>query len=183
MGTAQWGHRPNDETFEWVPNRNLYVFNNLFYNPAPARTQGHHLAVNGPVEPPPEARNLPRPSTTDDNLIIRGNLIWNGGAEIELLGSTNGSHPGCTPESPTCNPTRLRAENSVNAFEPQLENPEVGDFQPILGSNLSRAQAYPIPDFAWDRFTPDVPPGRSDNRVPCNRAGAARTGAGRPGAY
>ena len=167
---------------EWIPNRNVYVYNNIFYNPAGVSTAVSHFAVNGPLTLPADSRNIPNPSHTDDGLTMRGNIVWNG-TGLALLGTTNGTTPGCEDANPTCNAAQLAADNSINAFEPQLTNPAAGDYTPVAGGNVATAVGVAIPDFTWDTFTPTVAAGSLSNAVTENRGGAARTGADHPGAY
>ena len=134
-GTAALG---DDQAGEWIPNRNVYIFNNLFYNPAGSTTRYVQFVVNGPVKPPKQARNLPSPSRTDENLVIRNNFIWNkipGGGE--LVGDNNGSgNLGCRKDNPACNEAQLAKDNFINQFEPQLRDPARGDFRLAAGGNL-----------------------------------------------
>jgi len=154
---------------EWIPNRNVFIMNNLFYNPAGSTTRYAQFVVNGPLVPPEQTQNIPTPSRTDDNLIVRGNVIWN--ASIEeggLLGDNNGSgNIGCRDDNPTCNTAQLLDENSINVFEPQLRDPANCDFHPRTESNLLAVHAYPIPDFGWGDapVAPSVPPGNPGNQV------------------
>ena len=180
-GTASAGNA--DETGgEWIPNKNVFVYNNIFYNPSGVSTAMYHFAVNGPVTLPADARNITNPSQTDDNLVIRGNIVWNGSIS-DLFGTTNGTEPGCAAGNVTCNPTQLAADNAINSFEPQLTNPAGNDYTPLAGGNVTPATAYAIPDFTWDTFTPSVTSGALINSVTENRAGNARSGADHPGAY
>ena len=109
------------------------------------------FVVNGPTAPPAQARHIPNPSRTDDNLVIRGNVIWNTPLEDGgLVGDNNGSgNIGCQAGNPTCNPAQLQAQNAINLFQPQLRDPAHGDFHPAAGSNLFSFAVSPIPDFRW----------------------------------
>jgi hypothetical protein len=165
-GTAALGE---ENSGEWIPNRNIFIMNNLFYNPGGAATRYVQFVVNGPLDPPGQTRNLPTPSRTDENLIIRGNVIWNQPIEAGgLLGDNNGSgNLGCRDDNPTCNSAQLLAENTLNAFEPQLRDPANGDFHPKADSNLLTVHAAPIPDFSWADapVKPTVPSGNPGNQV------------------
>jgi len=177
-----WGSATVGDGGEWIPDKSVYIYNNIFYNPSGVSTSISHFAVNGPVSLPADARNIPNPARTDENLVIRGNIVWNGSG-LQLLDTTNGSTPGCEDTNPTCNRAQIAADNSINAFEPQLTNPAGGDYTPVAGGNVATASAYAIPDFTWDSFSPSVPAGSLSNAVTQNRAGAARSGADHPGAY
>ena len=183
-GTAALGEENGGE---WIPNRNIFIMNNLFYNPAGAATRYVQFVVNGPLIPPGQTRNIPTPSCKDENLIIRGNAIWNQPIEAgDLVGDNNGSgNIGCRDDNPTCNTTRLLTENTVNAFEPQLRDPANGDFHPITGSNLLTVHAVPIPDFSWADapVIPPVPPGDPGNQIIHDYDGRPRAADGMVGAF
>ena len=165
-GTAAVG---DENGGEWIPNRNVTILNNLFYNPGGTGTRYVQFTVNGVVTPPKQAHNLPKPSRSDENLVIRGNVIWNkiqgGGA---LVADNNGSgNLGCREDNPTCNEVQLQRENTINSFEPQLRDPAHGDFHLASSSNLLGIPAVSLPDFSWaDAPTkPAVPAGNLGNQV------------------
>lgn len=166
---------------EPVPNRNIYVYNNLLYNPPGFRSEWQHFAIYGPRTPGTDT-GIPNPSRTDDNLQIRGNLIWNGPADLPL--GIEDDSEGCRPANPTCNEAQLTADNHINQTQPALIDPGGGDFRPAPGS-LAGIVTYPLPDFpAWDALTPAAPPGDLTNHVTHDRAGQARPATGgAPGAY
>jgi hypothetical protein len=171
---------------EWIPNRNIYVYNNIFYNPD-SGTRYVHFVVNGPITPPGQVRNIPSPSHTDSNLVIKGNIIWNSLQEnAGIIGDNNGSgNVGCQANHPTCNDSLLLAQNHINEFRPELVNPGGGDFRPLAAGNVFAARVFPVPDFQWtDAPTaPPVPAGTLSNDTPFDRDGKDRTAAGPPGAY
>jgi len=91
---------------------------------------------------------------------------------------------GCASANPTCNPTQLLADNTINSVEPQLVDPANGNFLPLPGGNLYDVPAFDIPAFpAWDTLTPDVLAGDLTNPVPVDRENLTRTLSGPPGAY
>jgi len=183
-GTATLG---DDNSGEWIPNRNIFIMNNLFYNPAGAATRYVQFVVNGPLVPPGQTRKIPTPSCTDENLIIRGNAIWNQPIEAgDLVGDNNGSgNIGCRDDNPTCNAAQLMVENSINALEPQLRDPANGDFSPTSDSNLLTAHAVSIPDFSWADapITPPVPSGNLGNQITRDYDGRPRAADGMVGAF
>jgi hypothetical protein len=185
INQGAWG--PTQPATEYVggviPNRNVFFYNNLFYNPAPYRTMYGHLAIWGPRSKPANHANIPEFLTTDQNLQIKGNVFWNGPADMPL-GIEHESW-GCQPSNPTCNPTQLKADNTFNAFEPQLVNPNAGDFKIISGSNLVNAKAQTIPDFSWgdSPSPPGVPIGDVRNSIDYDRSLISRASANLPGAY
>lgn len=166
---------------EPIPNRNIFVYNNILDNPAGFRSEWQHFAIYGPRTPGADS-GIPNPARTDDNLQIRGNLIWNGPADLPL--GVEESDQGCQPGNPTCNAAQLRAENTINRTQPSLRDPAQGDFRPAPGS-LNGVVTFALPAFpAWDAFTPPSPAGNLTNLVAADRAGLQRPpGGGTPGAY
>jgi hypothetical protein len=167
---------------EPIPDRNVYIYNNIFYNPADYQSQWQHLAIYGP-RPTSPGSNIPNPAQTDTNLHIRGNVIWNGPANHPL--GIEGSDQGCQPTNPTCNQTQLLAENHINTFEPELTDPANGDFQVPENSNLLTATTFAAADFTWTNLPalPVVPPGDPDNSVPVDFRGRVRLHTSPPGAF
>ena len=164
-----------------VPNRNVLVFNNIFYNPSSAPSQWQHFQIFGALSNP-AGTNVPADARGDDGLIIRGNIIWNGPSN-QPLGIEDGS--ACATSHPTCNPVLLVAQNSINLLEPQLIDAAAGNFQPMVGGNVYGFLAYSIPDFGWGELptTPLIPAGGVSNAVANNYAGESRSTANRVGAY
>jgi hypothetical protein len=173
---------PGEEGGQWIPDKNVFIYNNIFYNPSGYSTANAQFAVDGPAVLPADAENIPDPSRTDTNLVIKGNIVWNG-TGLTLFDTTNGSTPGCADSNPTCNAHDVNADNEMGTIEPELVDPDGGDFQPASGSNVLTATAYEVPAFTWDSFTPDVDEGTLENTVDENFEGEARTGADHPGAY
>ena len=176
-----WGtDAPGDE--QTIGNRNVSILNNLIYNPAPYSSLYQQLAIYGPQTPGPGS-NIPAPSRTDDQLIIRGNLFWNGGPSMPI--GIEDSDQGCRPGNPTCNETQLRADNWFNQIEPDLRSPAAGDLRPAEGSavfSLPAAALLPFP--GGDRPAPPLAPaGLLSNEVARDYTGAARGGSNPPGAY
>ncbi|MFM7734938.1 MAG: right-handed parallel beta-helix repeat-containing protein [Alphaproteobacteria bacterium] len=164
-----------------IPNRHVYVYSNLFYNPPGFQSQWQHFTIDGP-QSPPAGSNVASPARTDDDLRIRGNLVWNGPSDHPLgLGESTG----CRDSNPTCNATQLLADNSINQVQPQLVDPENGVFRPAPGSNLFGIATWAIPAFpGGDRPSPpSSPAGELAVVVGFDRDGVARSGAGIPGAF
>jgi uncharacterized protein (TIGR03437 family) len=179
-----WGpNLPGYENYgQVIPNRNVFIYNNLFYNPAPSKTYYGHFVVYGPTQRPASFQNLPDILTTDDNLQIRGNLIWNGPTNHPL--GIEDAVWGCQPSNPTCNPGQLRADNSINTVEPQFTDAAGNDFRLKSTADLNNAKTYVIPDFGWDlAVRPAVPQGTLGNAVNRDRSNLPRTSISFPGAY
>jgi len=182
IGQGGWGPNYQTDNVPAIPNRNVYVYNNLIYNPAPSQTLYTHFGIYGPIDLPAGFRNISSPVAADNNLVMAGNLIWNGPVDHPLgIDETTG----CQPSNPTCNAAQLTANNTINQIEPQLLDPEGGDYRPAPGSNVYSAATYAIPDFTWSDAPglPIVPVGTLANAVPYDRAGNARPAPGPPGAY
>ena len=166
-----------------IPNRNVYIYNNVFYNPAPYQTYYGHFVIYSAAVRPDSFQNLPDSLPTEQNLQIRGNLIWNGPADHPL--GIEGPNWGCQPSNPTCNPDQLRADNTINTVEPQFYDPDGRDFRLKSVPGLTDVRNYPVPDFNWDDAPtrPAVPPGNLSNIVDHDRSNFLRTTANAPGAY
>ncbi|MCI0338856.1 MAG: right-handed parallel beta-helix repeat-containing protein, partial [Acidobacteria bacterium] len=177
-----WGPSQLEDAFSSyvIPNRNVFIYNNVFYNPAPYRTADLHMVVYGAAIKPATFQNLPDYLPTDENLQIRGNVIWNGpsntllGIEYDVMG--------CKPSNPTCNADQLRADNTINVVEPQFRDPANEDFHLLPDSNLAKAVSLAIPDFGW-ADAPSVPLGNLSNSVGRDRDNSTRAQINPPGAY
>ncbi len=181
-----WG--PNEPLKEYlggvIPNRNVYIYNNLFYNPAPYRTYYGHIVIWPGRTKPEVVKNLPDTYLqTDQNLQIRGNVIWNGPSDFPL--GIENPYWACQPTNPTCNAEQLRADNTFNKVEPQFINPANGDFRLQPGSSLTQIVSHKIPDFTWDDAptTPLAPVGNLSNQVVGDRVNSPRAQINLPGAY
>ena len=171
-----WGNAGSEE--QYIPNRNIFVFNNLVYNPA-GYVSPYLFQVARPSTPP-NGTNLSGAQSADTNLVIKGNLIWNGATDIGL-----DDNSGCRSTNPTCNETQLRSQNTINAVQPQLVNISSGDVRPVEGGSVLRAGiATAIPSFAGGDMPtrPQAPAGTLQNGVATDRAGATRSTL-YPGAY
>jgi hypothetical protein len=175
-----WGPNIETDNLPSIPSKNVYVYNNLFYNAAPAQTLYTQFSVDRWIDLPAGFQNLPKKPASDTNLVLAGNVIWNGPAGFDL-GINSGT--GCAPTNPACNPAQLVRDNAINAFEPQLFGAATGDYHPKAGGNLFAAHARPIPAFTWASFRPAVPAGNLSNAVTVDFEGAPRVAGGPPGAY
>ena len=176
-----WG-TSNIETEEPIPNRNIYIYNNIVYNPSGYRSGYQHFAIYGPRSPS-SGTNIPSPVCTDTNLQIKGNIIWNGPVGFPI--GIEEPDQGCQPSNPTCNLTKILSENYINTLEPQLSDPEIGDFTPVTGSNVLSAATYSIPNFLGGDLpsSPSAPEGNFENTVSDDKNGNIRSTTGPPGAY
>lgn len=173
-----WGYH---NEFNFIPNRNVFIYNNIFYNPSGYQSQWQHMTVQGPIQPP-AASNLPGLVYADQNLQIKGNLFWNGSADHPL---GIGGNEGCAETNPTCNETQLRADNAFNQIEPELAAPENRDFHPVTTGNLISFATKLIPAFDGGDAPspPEVPTGDLSNGVWGDFGGNGRMHLSTVGAY
>ena len=167
-GTARVSDGTNDVR---IPNRNVFIYNNVLYNPVGSSSE-HTFLISGPYTgAPQEGSNVDVPTRADVNLQLRGNIIWNPSGDLGI-----GPGTGCASTNPTCDETRFSVENLVNLLEPQLVYAIANDVHPIAGSNLSRFLPVSIPNFGWgDAPTrPAVPVGNLSNAVSYDRDGVFR---------
>jgi hypothetical protein len=179
---------PNGTEIDCIPNRNVYVYNNVFYNPLNDSTIGNHIEVRAPYDASDlssiflQTCNLPDPVLSDDNLRIRGNLIWNGSAAKEI--GIN-EETGCQDMNQNCNKTQLQKDNIINSFEPALIQPDGGNFHPVKNGNLFNAKTFSIPDFSGDDIPkrPQPPAGNLVNTINRDYDNLPRTSYNPPGAF
>jgi hypothetical protein len=157
-----------------IPNKNIFIYNNIFANTGDSVTASSQFTIAGPLTAAAFNAACPRPAQADDNVKIRGNIMWNGGAHKEL-GITASS--GCGTTNPSCNQTQLYRDNLINSAEPKFVNAAAGNFHPKPGSIIyTIAKTFPIPDFAWTGLPPkpQEPPGNTSNSIPTDRDSLAR---------
>lgn len=174
-----WGLTTEEQQF--IPNRNVFFYNNIIYNPTGFQSP-QHFEIRGSLTPP-TGSNAPNPSIADQNVQVRGNMIWNGPADLPL--GIEDPAAGCQDANPTCNATQLRADNAINTVQPQLINPAACDFRPAQAGSVFSATTFDIPAFGWSDapITPPVPQGTLSNAVARDYTGAIRSASGPPGAY
>jgi len=142
-----WGNNaPADgSNFVRIPNRNVYVYNNVVYNPAGYQSAYQQFFVAGAFNGAEQAgSNVPTPTRADDNLQIEGNVIWNGDANMPL--GVEDDTAGCQADNSTCNTDQLKRDNAINAFDPTTET----------------WTSMAIEDFTWDV---PVPKGDLSNAI------------------
>lgn len=181
LAAGGWG-TVNVDASEPIPNRHVYIYNNILYNPAGYQSAWSHLAVYAPRTPSSDS-NIPSPAETDTDLRFRGNIFCNGPADLDL--GIGGDGQGGQASNPTCNPAQFRADNTVNSLDPQLLNPAAGDFRPMTNGNVLSVATYAIPAFAGgDRAAPPTEPeGNLTNTIDRDYNGNARTSSSPPGAF
>ena len=155
---------------EPIPNRNVFIYNNVIVNPEGASSQWQQFAVAAD-RIPGVGSNIVSPSRADTNLQIKGNIIWNGPSDHPL-----GIDSGALAD-------RVMLENSINSIHPLLVDPEHGDYR--FASGFAPPSPFDIPDFTWSDapVTPMVPEGLLSNNVAYDFAGAPRSTVSLVGAF
>jgi hypothetical protein len=123
---------------ESIPNRNVFIYNNVVLNPEGVVSRWQQFAVAGP-RTPSAGSNIPSPARADDNLQIRGNVIWNGPVE-QALGIES-----------TALAADVRSHNAINTLRPVLVDPTRGDFR--------FAPSFTPPRYAVPAFIETLPGG------------------------
>ena len=121
---------------EPIPNRNVFIYDNVVYNPDGYVSQWQQFAVAMP-RTPSVGSNIPSPAQADTNLQIRGNWIWNGPAD----------HP-LGIEQPAL-AVAVLAGNAINTVRPVLADPARGDYSLAPGV---------VPPVASAGLPPVLPP-------------------------
>ncbi len=153
LAMGGWGTTVVDDGNNYVriPNKNVYIYNNIIWG-TPSADQ--HFWIPAPYSGASQAGSgLPDVIFADDNLQIRGNIIWNQG--IDYLGIEYGE--GCGDDNPMCNLAQLTTENTINQFMPDLVAPMEGMFHRVVDGNVCDAPTYAIPPYVTD----DLPSGIS----------------------
>jgi hypothetical protein len=155
---------------EPIPDRNVYIYNNVIYNPDGNESQWQHFEIGAPRTPGSRS-NIPSPSRTDVNLRIAGNLIWNGPA----------SHPLGIADATLAD--QVSRDNTINSVRPVFVDALNGDYR--LASGFAPPASVAIPSFSWSDAptVPAVPAGRTSTAVGYDFDGAARAVFSRIGAY
>lgn len=158
----------------WIPNKNVFVYNNLFVNPA--GTSAPYLIQVAAPRTAPAGSGLTGTIYADENLQFKGNVIVDASDDLGL-----GDDTGCAPSRPTCNPAQIRRDNQINTTQVRFVNAAQGDFRLVDGAGLT---AVAIPSFlGGDKPSNNVPTGELVNSISTDRSGAARTSGNAPGAY
>lgn len=181
IADGAWGTAAVDdgENFVRIPNNQVYILNNVVFNPEGAGSQWQHFQIAGVFEGGASGAGAPSSNRADNDLRIAGNVIWNGPADHPL---GLGEDSGCQPGHATCSETFLRANNQINTRQPSFANLDTGDVRPA--GLLLQERSVAVPDFSWDDrpARPQPPAGDRSNRVELDRNGRPRGAADPPGA-
>ncbi len=74
----QHGWGTTGEELEIIPNRDLFVFDNVIDNPSGFQSASQQFQIHSCLAGDTRATNVPSPSCADTNLVVKGNVIWNG---------------------------------------------------------------------------------------------------------
>jgi hypothetical protein len=185
LDSGAWGTvhiYQSDDDAAWIPNKHLYFFNNMWFNPVGSQTLYGGLSVWGERKALSHAK-CPNPATADDDLEIKGNFGYNGDLSKPIgLSDTSG----CQDTNPTCNKALIYAENAGSVTDPNLVDPEHGNFHPASGSLLFGIQTQVIANFGWSDIPgiPKEPQGDLSNQITTDFDGVPRsTASDAPGAF
>lgn len=181
LAAGAWGTSAVDDgdNFVRIPNRHVFILNNVVFNPEGEASQWQHFQVAGAIDGAPTGDGAPDSNRADTDLRIAGNVIWNGPAD-QALGL--GGDAGCQPGHATCSESFVRANNIINRWQPAFADLGANDVRP--SGSLTQERGVAIPDFSWDDrpSRPQVPEGERSNRIAFDRNGRARSAADPPGA-
>lgn len=164
-----WGQATPSEETQYIPNKHVYLYNNLFVNPS-GYAVPTILQVAGPTTPP-SGVNLTGTQRADTDLQIKGNIFVSAGADLGVGDSDN-----CADSNPTCNAAQLARDNAINTISAQLVAPAQGDFRAIA-STIAGRSPMSIPSFPGGADLPARPLvtlGGLTNSVSADRSGTAR---------
>ncbi len=118
---------------QYIPNRRTAFLNNVIVNPPGAGTRWQHFQLDDPVDPP-AGSGVPAPSRADEDLVIAGNVISNGGTGMPtgLAGDRE---------------RQVLRDNRVNEFVPQFADAGNGDFRPR--GELATLTGAAMPEWTW----------------------------------
>jgi hypothetical protein len=159
LASGGWGTTVVDDGNNYVriPNKHVYIYNNIIWG-SPSAYQ--HFWIPAPYSGDSQVGSgLPDVVFADEDLQIRGNIIWNEG--VDYIGIEDGE--GCADDNPTCNMTQLQADNTINQFMPDLVAPMEGVFHAVVNGNVCDVPTYDIPPFVIDDLPRGVSAWRAHN--------------------
>ena len=142
LAAGGWGTSvPGRE--EPIPNENVFIVNNVVLNPDGYASRWQHFTVAAP-RTPSSGSNIPSPARADTNLVVRGNVIWNGAA----------GHPLGIDSGPLA--ADIVAHNAINTVRPALVDPPRGDYR--LAPGFVLPAPVPLPTLPGGSAPPTTPP-------------------------
>ena len=173
-GTAVIGGDGNQD----IPDRSVKIVNNVIYNPTGYESAWQNFAIYDP-RTTSSTSNIPSPSRTDTDLVIQGNIIWNGDSSKPLGISAQA----CVTSNPTCNEVQVTRNNTINSgVAPFLRNVTALDFRPIANGAIVNSSSFPIANFTNSGRPNSVPSpnGILDNTIGRDYSSAIRLSSGSP---
>ncbi len=160
-----------------IPNKNVYIYNNIILNPTGYKSEWQHFQISEPAQNPTPS-HVPNPTLADDNLQIRGNIIWNGDVSMPLGIEDSLA---CQNSNTACNAAQLISENTINSTQPQVADPSSGNYHPV-GDWMGSVTSLAIPDFpAWGLN--NMPAGTISNLIAADFDSINRSAGNPPGAF
>lgn len=173
-----WGPSLTRLTPEPIGNRNVSILNNVIVNPSSV-VSPQHFAIYGPRQSSAGA-NIPSPQRSDENLVIKGNVIVNGDSNTPM--GIEDESQGCSESNATCSLQQLVRDNSINNQRIAFQAPNDGDLRPREEDESAlKLSAVELLDFmGGDRESvPLAPQGELGNEISRDYAGVSRTGLAR----
>lgn len=106
-----WGTDRVGDTAAHIPDSQVTIRNNTIVNPVGVQSAWQHFEVSAPRSNTATGVVGPTPARTDDGLLITGNVIRNGGADMAL--GVSGDEV-CAPANPTCTVAQILRDNDIN---------------------------------------------------------------------
>ncbi len=174
MGGWGWD---GSETVE-IPNKGVYIANNIIDNPSPYKTQWQHITVQVMAATRPGTNVPGEYANADVDLNVKGNIFWNGDSTMSIGIESDSTQ--CATTNPTCNLPQLLADNAFNTINPQVA---ALTGRPGNGAALSSFTKLWSPIPAWTSWEGPLgePAGSSDNAVLKDADGEMRAGRDVPG--
>lgn len=144
LRNGAWGS-PNPNEHIPIPARHSWFYNNRARNQQP--TKYGHFVIHGTPERAGyfTLNEKTKRLRVDADLRIKGNVIWDGGAEhplgMESQAWTPAGYHGAQPNNKSANETLIRKQNTF-------------DLDPLSATKLPRA--WRVPEFAWDDAPAEV---------------------------
>lgn len=181
IAAGGWGTTVVDDgdNFVRIPNRHVFLMNNVVFNPEGAGSQWQHFQIGGEYAGGPSGPGAPSSTRGDDDLRIAGNVIWNGPVGHPL---GTGDQSGCPADHATCGEPYILANNALNTQQPTFADLSAGNVRPT--GALAGARSVTIPDFSYGDLPsrPLVPAGATSNAILLDRYGKTRGATDPPGA-
>ncbi len=147
-----WGNdadASSGENYVRIPNKHVYIYNNVFYNPPGYQSSYQHMTIFAPFDGDEQSNSNLGTVVADEDLRIVNNVFVNGDDSMSL-GVLDDHNTGCPLKNATCNTSQLFAENRFAEEFVSVLTTETGLEVTSLLPDV------PIPDFpAWDVPVPN----------------------------